>query len=350
VTVETNALPPLGLLHQMWAPPGVRDRDLVRDALREIKLAETLGFESVWIGEHHLVRDGMAFYGRIPAAELFLGHIAANTRRITVGTGVKVLTWTTALRAAEEMSTLDLLTEGRAEFGLGTGLTEPGSAETREQKYARFRAMLDDLLRLLAGDVSTGLPRLSPTPSPSLARKLWIAARDEETIALAARRGLNLVVGQAEITERQVRLVRAFREAGGTGLVRGVRLVFVAPTREQAVAESGAAVATYFAQMAGKYYHKEAVEAGALPSEARTLEEMRRQVSFLAGTPDEVARMLNDHIARTGLDQLDLMVQVPGVSSEAVVRSLRLIQDEVRPRLRFTPAALGPGPPAYSIP
>ena len=163
--VDRGALPPLGILHQMWAAPGVRDRDLVREAMREIRLADSLGFESVWIGEHHLVRDGGAFYGRIPAAELFLGHIAANTRRIAVGTGVKVLTWTTALRAAEEMSTLDLLTEGRAEFGIGTGLTEPSSPETREQKYARFRAMLDDLLRLLAGNVSTGLPRLSPIPS-----------------------------------------------------------------------------------------------------------------------------------------------------------------------------------------
>jgi alkanesulfonate monooxygenase SsuD/methylene tetrahydromethanopterin reductase-like flavin-dependent oxidoreductase (luciferase family) len=329
--------PPLGLMHQMWAPPGVGDRDLVRGALDEIRLADRLGFDSVWIGEHHLVRDGAAFYGRIPAAEIFLGHVAASTRRIKVGTGVKVLTWTTALRAAEEMSTLDLLTEGRAEFGLGTGLTEPGSAETREQKYARFRAMLDDLLRLLAGDVSTGLPPLSPRPSPSLARRLWIAARDEETIAFAARRGLNLVIGQAEITERQTRFVQAFRAAGGTGAVRGVRLVFVAPTREQAVAESGPAVETYFAQMAGRFYHKEAMEAGALPPEARTLEEMRRQVAFLAGTPEDVATMLNEHIARTGIDRLDLMVQVPGISSEAVARSLRLIQGEIRPRLRFAP-------------
>jgi alkanesulfonate monooxygenase SsuD/methylene tetrahydromethanopterin reductase-like flavin-dependent oxidoreductase (luciferase family) len=319
----------------MWAPPGVRDGDLVRDAMREILLAEALGFSSVWIGEHHLVRDAGAFYGRIPATEVFLSHIAAHTRRMMVGTGVKVLTWTTALRAAEEMSTLDLLTGGRAEFGLGTGLTDPDGPETRDQKYARFRAMLDDLARLLTGDVSTGLPRLSPVPAPDLVRRLWVAAREEPTIIHAAHRGLNLIIGQAEITERQVRFVRAFRAAGGTGRVRGVRLVFVAPTHAQAVAESRAAVEVYFAQMASKFYHKEAVEAGALPSEAATLAEMRRHTSFLAGTPAEVADMLNQHIAATGIDRLDVMAQVPGIPTEAVARSLRLIQEEVRPLLRF---------------
>ena len=131
--------------------------------------------------------------------------------------------------------------------------------------------------------------------------------------------------------------MRRYRAAGGTGLVRGVRIAFVAPTRAEAVRDSEAAVRTYFAQLGGRSYHKEAVDAGALPAEANTLDEIRRQVSFIAGTPDEVADQLNAYIDEVQVNRLDVMVQLPGIPTEMVRRSLTLIHDEVRPRLKMVP-------------
>ena len=328
----------LGIFNQMWAATGVSDADAMRNAIAEICLADELGFSSVWIGEHHTVREG-AYYGRVPVVEMFLAHLAALTSQIVLGTGVKVLPSTSALRAAEEMSMLDLLAGGRTEFGLGLGAAVPGS-KPQPEKAAEFRALLADVLRLLQGDRSTGLPALSPCPAPGLHSRIWVAARDTATVAFAAEHGLNYVVGQAEIAPRQARLTKAYRSAGGRARVRGSRVVFVAESRAEAERESEVAARMYFGQMQGRNYHKEAVDSGDLPPNAGTLAEMRRQVSFHVGTPDDVVAVLNDYADGLQLDRLDVMVQLPGMPSEAVRRSLALIQRHVRPRLKIPAARL----------
>ena len=326
----------LGIFNQMWAAASMSDAEAVRNAVDEICLADELGFSSVWVGEHHTIRDG-AFYGRVPTVELFLAHLAAKTSRIVLGTGVKVLPSTSALRAAEEMSMLDLLAGGRTEFGLGLGTAVPG-AKPQAERAADYRALLADVLRLIADDHSTGLPALSPRPANDLCARIWVAARDAATIAFAAENALNYVVGQAEIGARQARHTRAYRSAGGNARVRGSRVVFVAETRAEAERESEAAARMYFGQMQGRNYHKEAVDSGELPSTASTVAEMRRQVSYHVGTPDDVAAALNEYAELLQLDRLDVMVQLPGIATEAVRRSLALIQCEVRPRLKLRAA------------
>ncbi|HTH99826.1 MAG TPA: LLM class flavin-dependent oxidoreductase [Acidisoma sp.] len=323
------ASPPLGLFNQMWGATALSDRAVLETAIGEMALVESLGFASVWIGEHHLSPSSGAFHGRVPAAEVFLAHLAARLPRITVGTGVKLFA-TDARRAAEEMMMLQLLAPDRVEFGIGQGPTLPGSPESREEKSRRFRRQLSELLFFLTGEMS-----LSLAAQPNLAQRLWIAARDDESIALAAERGLNFVVGQAEIGIAQARFVRRYRAAGGQGEARGVRLVFLAETHAEAVAQCAEATELYFAALGNKGYHAQAVAEGLLPETADTPEERRRQVDFLVGRPDEVAERLNAHIDLLGLDRLDLMPQLPGLPTDAVQRSLRLIATELQPRLRF---------------
>ena len=131
MTAGAAPRPALGLLNQMWAEATLSDREVLRTALDEIRFADQTGYDSVWIGEHHLVRPTMRFYGRVPATEMFLSHIAATTSRITVGTGVKLLTMTSALRAAEDISLLHLLTDGR--------IVRPLAAEASRQVHQRLR-------------------------------------------------------------------------------------------------------------------------------------------------------------------------------------------------------------------
>lgn len=324
-----RASPPLGIFNQMWGARGIADRTVLETAISEMRVAESLGFASVWIGEHHLPPSSGVFHGRVPTAEVFLAHLAARLPRLTVGTGVKLFA-TDARRAAEEMLMLSLLAPGRVEFGIGQGPTLSGSTESREDKSRRFRRQLSELLFHLSGEMP-----LSLEPQPDLARKLWVAARDEESIALAAEGGLNFVVGQAEIGLRQAAFVRRYRAAGGQGEARGVRLVFLAESEAEAAAHCADATEIYFGALANKGYHAQAVADGLLPKTAGTPEERRRQVDFLIGRPDEVAEQLNAHIALLGLDRLDLMPQLPGLATEAVQRSLHLIATELKPRLRF---------------
>lgn len=341
MTMTQDALPPLGIMNQMWAATGISDAEAIRTSLEEIALADELGFSSIWIGEHHGNRPDMPFHGRVPAPELMMAYIAASTRRINVGSGIRILSSATPERTVEEMSLLHLLARGRVEYGLGLGSHQPGQTESREEKAARFQAILDDILALLAGRPLVGDVALSPTPSPDIAGKIWAAARDAPTLRFLAARGVNLVVGQAELPETQAGYIAQYRAAGGVGVTRGVRLVFVAPTHAEAIADSEAAAQIYFSQMAGKGYHKEAVEAGLLPAHVGSPEEMRRQVNFIVGTPDKVADELNRYVATTAVDRLDVMVQIPGLRTDHIRRSMRLIQEEIRPRLRLgpTPAA-----------
>jgi alkanesulfonate monooxygenase SsuD/methylene tetrahydromethanopterin reductase-like flavin-dependent oxidoreductase (luciferase family) len=325
---------PMGLFNQMWGLTAETDGAVLQTAMEEMAIAEFLGFSSVWVGEHHLPPGMGAFHGRVPAAEVFLGHLAGRLGRIGLGTGVKLFA-TDARRAAEEMMMLHLLAPGRIEFGIGQGPTLPGSTESRPEKAARFRCQMSKLLDHVRGCVAAGEKPLSLAPAPELARCLWVAARDEASIAFAAERGLNFVVGQAENGVAQAHFVQRYRAAGGRGEARGVRLVFVAETHAEAEAECAEATELYFGLLGYKGCHAEAVAEGLLPETADTPAEKRRQVDFLIGTPDEVTEMLNAHIALTGVDRLDVMPQLPGIHTEAVARSLRLIAQEVRPRLRF---------------
>lgn len=326
--------PKFGLMDQGWAAAETSDAETVKASLDTIKVADELGFDSVWIGEHHHVRSDAAFYGRIPASEIFLAYAAAQTRRIRVGTGVRILSTTPALRTAEEMSLLSLLTNGRVEFGVGLGSGQHG-LKSREEKAAEFRRLMGELLAVLRNDPSLNAPPLSPVPPADLAQRIWAAARDEPTIDYLAETGINLVVGQAELGQVQAKYVKRYRASGGRGKTRGVRLVFVAATHDQAIERSRDAADLYYKLMGGNGYHKEAVEKGYLAAEVKSREDMLEHISFAVGTPDEVAAQLNAHIAVTGIDQLDAMAQIPRLAPADVHESLRLLQTEVRPQLIF---------------
>ena len=233
------------------------------------------------------------------------------------------------------MSLLHLLTDGRVEFGVGLGANQIVE-EDRATKAARFRALLDELLGILSGEIG---PAIAPRPDPSIRQNIWAAARDEGSIDHLALRGVNLVVGQAEMPHVQAPYVARYRAAGGKGRTRGVRLVFVAPTQTEALERSDVAAQSYFRLLLGKGYHKEAVESRRSASRAQTDEERRRLASFIVGTPEEVTAELNAYVDTTGVDQLDVMVQIPGLATEDVRRSMALVQNEVRPRLSLNAVA-----------
>jgi alkanesulfonate monooxygenase SsuD/methylene tetrahydromethanopterin reductase-like flavin-dependent oxidoreductase (luciferase family) len=118
-----------------------------------------------------------------------------------------------------------------------------------------------------------------------------------------------------------------------------VRLVFVGETDAQAIADSTGAADLYYSLMGKGNYQKEALAKGLVAEEPKTREEMLEFVNFVVGSPETVARKLNAYLATTGVDQLDAMVNIPRVGPENFARTLRLLQAEVRPQLRYGVAA-----------
>ena len=97
------------------AEPSHQSR-IYHEAVEQIQYAEELGFDAVWLAEHHFTR-----FGIVPSAIPFATYVAARTKTIRIGTGVSVLTFHHPVFMAEETAMLDVLSEGRLDFGVGRG-------------------------------------------------------------------------------------------------------------------------------------------------------------------------------------------------------------------------------------
>ncbi len=92
------------------------DQSIIHEHLEEVQLADELGFDTVWLAEHHFSHYGVA------GSPLLMGAaVAERTERITIGTAVLVLPFYNPLRLAEEIATLDVLSGGRVIVGCGRG-------------------------------------------------------------------------------------------------------------------------------------------------------------------------------------------------------------------------------------
>src|ERR687894_240117 len=104
--------------HQVPRPWDVEaERRVLLDALEQIALADRLGIEYVWEVEHHFLEE----YSHSSAPEVFLAAASQRTSNIRLGHGIVQLTTNHPARVAERVSTLDLLSHGRVELGIGEG-------------------------------------------------------------------------------------------------------------------------------------------------------------------------------------------------------------------------------------
>ena len=125
--------------------PGEQSR-IYGEALDQVQYAEELGFDSVWVAEHHSSR-----YGIFPSLMPIVNYLAAKTKRIRIGTGVSVLPFHNPIFLAEESAMMDLLSEGRLEFGVGRGSAnyEYGNFHIDfDSRNKRFQESLDIILGL----------------------------------------------------------------------------------------------------------------------------------------------------------------------------------------------------------
>src|SRR5205809_7371740 len=102
--------------HQLprpWAPDS--EQRLFQEALDQVELADRLGYDHAWQVEHHFLEE----YSHSPAPESFLAAASQRTRQIRLGHGIMQLTTNPPARVAEKIATLDLLSNGRCELGMG---------------------------------------------------------------------------------------------------------------------------------------------------------------------------------------------------------------------------------------
>lgn len=186
------------------------------DTVRLAVLAEELGFSSFWVAQHHLG----AQQGHVSSPLVVLAAVAARTARIRLGTAVVVAPLEHPLRLAEDAATVDVLSGGRLELGLGAG-SDPGVWEAFGVDPAQRYARLDEALDALTGAVTPA--------APGLRDRMWLATSSAGGVDTALRHGLGLLSGRRSgpagpDDHRSARLLGRFRAAGGArvGLSRPV--------------------------------------------------------------------------------------------------------------------------------
>jgi alkanesulfonate monooxygenase SsuD/methylene tetrahydromethanopterin reductase-like flavin-dependent oxidoreductase (luciferase family) len=203
VTAQTIAHMRFGIFyeHQLprpWAPDG--EYRLLKDALEQVELADRLGIDYLWEVEHHFLEE----YSHSSAPEVFLAAASQRTSRIRLGHGIVQLppAYNHPARVAERVATLDLLSDGRVEFGTGESSSEVelgGFGVARQDKRAQWEEALGVVTRMLVEEPFAGHqgkfievpPRnLVPKPLQRPHPPLWVACSRRETIHLAATKGV----------------------------------------------------------------------------------------------------------------------------------------------------------------
>jgi alkanesulfonate monooxygenase SsuD/methylene tetrahydromethanopterin reductase-like flavin-dependent oxidoreductase (luciferase family) len=221
--------------------PGQDDRDALRRASDAVVWAERAGFDDVWIAEHHFMS-----YGVCPSAITFAAHALGRTERITVGTAVSVLSTTHPVMLAEQVTMLDQMSGGRFHLGIGRGgpwrdLEVFGTGLERWEHG--FAESLDLLLECLTSSTvsSTGrfeFGEVPMVPRPENRPQVTVACTSKDTVELAAKRGLPMLLGMDLDDSAKAGMIKTYEDAGGGPAPHvGAALAHVADTRDQAVSE-----------------------------------------------------------------------------------------------------------------
>jgi alkanesulfonate monooxygenase SsuD/methylene tetrahydromethanopterin reductase-like flavin-dependent oxidoreductase (luciferase family) len=187
--------------------------------------AEGLGFHGSFVTEHHFTK-----IGQVSATPTLLTWIAARTSTLRLGTAVIVLPWHNPVLLAEQAATLDLLSGGRLDFGIGKGYRHnefSGFCMAPEEAEPRFEEALIVMTQAWAAEEPFSHhgrywhlenvivePPTAQKPHPPL----WMAASKPESIRDCARRGFNLLVDQfasPELIGERLRIYRDALEAAG---------------------------------------------------------------------------------------------------------------------------------------
>jgi alkanesulfonate monooxygenase SsuD/methylene tetrahydromethanopterin reductase-like flavin-dependent oxidoreductase (luciferase family) len=187
--------------HQLPRPWGGDDEHrLLKDALEQVELADRLGIDFVWEVEHHFLEE----YSHSSAPEVFLAACSQRTERIRLGHGIVQLPFpfNHPSRVAERIATLDLLSDGRVEFGTGEASSEVelgGFGIDRAGKRRQWTEHLDCITRMFVEEPFAGwdgelvkipVRNVVPKPLQKPHPPLWVACSRRDTIHLAATKGI----------------------------------------------------------------------------------------------------------------------------------------------------------------
>lgn len=344
---------------QISEPTRRAEARLFHDCLEQAVLADQLGYRTIWEVEHH----GLYEYSHSSAPEVFLSFVAARTKRIRVGHGVTLLPfrYNHPIRIAERIATLDILSEGRLDWGTGksSSLVEQVAFENDlATLHEQWQEAVEIIPRMWASDVfehkgkffSIAPIQVVPKPVQEPHPPMFAACTKPESAAAVGRLGLgalNFAFGNDEyLTAKVEEYRRAVATAAPVG--RKVNNHFACTpaclvlTDDRKACAYGLRGARFFLESLGRYYLSGTRPVGRLDvpraflGDADLDEAMAArnapgtQLASIVGDPaaarESIARFVD-----VGVDELILVMQLGTVPHELIMESIRTFAEKVMP-------------------
>jgi alkanesulfonate monooxygenase SsuD/methylene tetrahydromethanopterin reductase-like flavin-dependent oxidoreductase (luciferase family) len=340
---------------------------IFHEVLDEIAYAEELGFDSVWLPEHHF-----AVYGMLGNPLTFAAAIAQRTTRMKIGTAIMVLPFQHPLRVAEDAALVDALSGGRLLLGLGRGYQPPefhGFGIPQEDSSAMFVESFEILRRALSGEKFTydgqfwkieEPTEIFPKPIQKPHPPFYLASVSSKSVEVAARHGMPLLRSpqfsdldavKATFDDYRERMREFGHDPDALDQPLSVR-TYVAPTDEEAKAETPHLVwfyhllATLLPGAPGRPMPSAGYEN--YPRDPLALSEVtvddvwNRGTCF--GSPERVIDLMKRYMHACGTTSFMVQMRIGGLEHDKVLRSMQLFAEHVMPALeeeeaRMTAAA-----------
>jgi alkanesulfonate monooxygenase SsuD/methylene tetrahydromethanopterin reductase-like flavin-dependent oxidoreductase (luciferase family) len=351
-------------------PGAVQQR--FNEAIEQCVLADEVGFSTVWCVEHHFLPG----YSSLSCPELFLAAVSQRTKKLRLGHAIMHLPYkiNNPIRAAERAATLDILSNGRVEFGGGRATSheeldgfDVNPADTQAQWAEAMqiipRMWTEEYFEYESDLIRIPRRRITPKPVQQPHPPMWVASTQPSSIQFAGEHGLG-VLGFGISDLNSDNYVRMYREAlkkakPAAGVINDrfavLRIALCCPTDEEAVQ-----IQEYnyrlFQEQVGRLFAPW-MEGTAPPSyeyiiqsfkqqmalgQTHTMEELVELGQACIGSPETCARVINN-LVDAGVDEVMLFMQGARTPHAKVLESIRLFAKEVMPRLKQPQGAAAAG-------
>ena len=345
--------------HLAHWPEGWTQAQVYKYELDLIQYAEDLGFDGVWLAEHHFRR-----YGIIPSIMPFAGFVAARTTKVKIGTAIVVVPFHNPIRAAEEAAMIDLLSNGRLMYGFGRGYQavefqgfNMALSESRERTDEAIEIMkmawTNDEFSYNGKYTKVENVNVLPKPVQKGGPPLWTASVSPETIGHYAKKGIPFISDPISTFGRNKRASEEWKQTAAAnghkvdkpnfGTLRGL---IIGETEGEALAlaekswkaqqdnnlinQQSAPVEKTGEFAAGYYYWKDRY----LGANKQLDSNFFWERTWIAGDPERVIRIIRDLESWGFEHMLFTLGHYPTFTLEENKRRLKIFADNVMPEFR----------------
>lgn len=345
--------------HQLPRPWSLEsEHRLLKNALDQVELCDRLGYDYIWATEHHFLEE----YAHSSAPEVFLAACSQRTKNVRIGHGIVQTSpyINHPARVAERIATLDLISDGRCEFGVGAGAseTEVGGflveqAQKKDMMLEGLRAIVDMFVKEPFGGFDGKYVKIPPrnvVPKPYQKPHppLWMACSNRASILQAARLGVGALAFSFASPEEARHYVQDYydtfeKECIPVGYEVNPQVAIACPFLcggdEKQIAQLGAENYGFFLYGLGHYAFFGEHEPGKtdiwdeFKNRPREFALPEGRIQDCVGTPEALRRRLGE-FERAGIDQVVCLSQAGRIPHDVLCSSIELVAKEVLPEFK----------------